>query len=74
MSENSTNNAQTQNDLRQLALVDKIIGLEAEIARITINQEQISLEKYRSSLEWRIGYGLLLPLRKIKRIFSKSEY
>jgi hypothetical protein len=55
--------------LRQLALVDRIIGLESEIAALksNANTEEL-LTTLRSTTTWRIGSLVLAPILWIRRI------
>lgn len=59
-------------DLRQLALVDRIIGLEAEVARLSVRLEKHAgprfgynrmLEQVWTSRTWRAGLVALAPAR-----------
>lgn len=65
--------------LRQLELVDRVLGLEAEVARLTVaahnptgareRVEQLERELHAvySSRTWRVGTAVLRPLRAIWR-------
>lgn len=62
---------------RQLALVDRLIGLEAENAELAVStaltpSEQLRVEqqigRMRNSLEWRVGRVLTAPVRAIRRL------
>jgi len=67
-------------DLRQLALVDRIIGLEAEIARLSSRPvepiaEIAEIERLHNELgavygsrAWRVGNSVLRPVRVIRRL------
>ncbi|GAB2824257.1 hypothetical protein GCM10027022_13390 [Alpinimonas psychrophila] len=65
-SEGSTN---VELQLRQLALVDRIIGLESEIAALksNANTEEL-LASLRSTTTWRIGSLVLAPILWTRRI------
>lgn len=61
---------------RELALVDRILGLEAELARYSIASsltpdEQLAAEdelaRLRGSLTWRAGRLVSAPMRVIRR-------
>jgi hypothetical protein len=64
-----------QRDLRQLALVDRVLGLEAEIARLSIAAPALAgpraeIERLQNELNaaygsrtWRVGAAVLAPLR-----------
>jgi hypothetical protein len=62
---------------RQLALVDRIIGLEAQLAELAAVStltpaEQLrsehQLQQVRSSLTWRVGTAALLPARLLRGV------
>jgi hypothetical protein len=65
--------------LRQLALVDRVLGLEAEVARLSssgassegareqIERLQAELRAVYGSRTWRIGSAVLKPLRLLRR-------
>ena len=67
-------------DLRQLALVDRILGLEAEVARLSIagpaaagpraelERLQGELNAVYGSRTWRFGSAVLRPARLIRRL------
>lgn len=63
-----------ESDLRQLALVDRIIGLEAEVAHLkTITSTELvrqQLDAVRSSATWRVGRAVLAPLTLVKRVVN----
>jgi hypothetical protein len=54
--------SQVECDLRQLALVDRIIGLEAELAHMRMSQTDKDLIAMRASTTWRVGRVALGPL------------
>lgn len=62
--------------LRQLALVDRILGLEAEVANLrSVNvgaEVQAQLNQVRSSATWRVGSAVLAPVRLVKRVVSRG--
>lgn len=64
--------------LRQLALVDKVLGLEAEVARLSTREtapdarQQIEslthqLESVHLSMTWRVGRTILAPVQFFRR-------
>jgi hypothetical protein len=65
-------------ELRQLALVDRILGLEAEVARLSaayphasardeIAAMHVHLESVYGSRTWKVGRAVLRPLRALRR-------
>jgi hypothetical protein len=61
---------------RQLSLVDRILGLEARVAELSVEfdlapEEKLRAEqmiqRMRSSLEWRIGRIVALPALVVRR-------
>jgi hypothetical protein len=54
-------------ELRQLALVDRIIGLEAEVARLSIESTIKDIRILKKSRPWRVGWVVLSPIYFIKR-------
>lgn len=77
---------EVERDLRQLALVDRILGLEAQVARLSILSPddsgprghdfvQRELQTVYSSATWRVGRAVLAParaLRAVARSLSRS--
>lgn len=58
--------------LRELALIDRIIGLEAEVARLSIDSTLKDLRILHKSRAWRFGHAILSPLSKMKqRMFNR---
>jgi hypothetical protein len=53
--------------LRELALVDRIIGLEAEVARLSIESGIKDIRILKKSRPWRVGRAVLSPIYFIKR-------
>jgi hypothetical protein len=60
---------------RQLALVDRLIGLEAENAQLAVStalapSEQLRVEqqiaRMRASFEWRVGRVVTAPFRALR--------
>ncbi len=71
-------------ELRQLALVDRIIGLEAEVARLTIiaqrprahevarvHELEAELHSIYESRVWHTAVRLQRPLKSIRRLLSR---
>jgi hypothetical protein len=74
----------TENDielqLRQMALVDRVLGLEAEVARLTvrapawtgpraeIERLRDELDAVHSSTSWKIGRALVRPVHSLLRL------
>jgi hypothetical protein len=70
--------------IRQLELVDRILGLEAQVARLTVSDAsawqgrevarlQGELAAAYGSRTWRIGSALVKPLRGISALRSRSK-
>lgn len=64
--------------LRELALIDKVIGLEAEVARLSTKSAYPSardeiehlrgqLRSMQASRTWRVGRAVLTPFRAVQR-------
>lgn len=60
-----------ERNLRELALVDRIIGLEAEVARLTIEAGIKDIRILRNSRPWKVGRVVLAPISLIRRLISK---
>lgn len=69
-------------ELRQLALVDKILGLEAEVARLSavapfvsardeIEKMHLRFNALYSSSTWRVGTAVLRPLRALQTLWRR---
>lgn len=65
---------------RQLALVDRIIGLEAQLAQLGAStplapSEQLrteqELSRMRQSLTWRVGTSALRPARFARKVMHR---
>lgn len=61
--------------LRQLELVDRIIGLEAEVARLKQEGSLKDIRHVRNSPSWKLGHFILSPflflrsaLLRLKRV------
>lgn len=69
--------------LRQLALIDRVIGLEAEVARLSIARPaaagpRAEIERLTGELAavygsrtWRIGTAVLRPARMLRRLSNR---
>jgi hypothetical protein len=76
---------QVASELRQLALVDRILGLEAEVARLSISGpaaagQRAEIERLQGELRalytsrtWRIGSMALRPLRAVRGLGRKRN-
>lgn len=60
-----------ESQLRELALVDRIIGLEAEVARLSIEAGVKDIRILHRSRPWRVGRIVLAPVVIVRRIFSR---
>jgi len=71
----ASQNVRPTNDdlaLRQLALVDRIIALEVENARLRIESGQPSHVLMKTTT-WRVGSAIVTPLAKLRRIFVRKR-
>lgn len=62
---------QLDRDLRELALIDRIIGLEAEVARLSIEAGVKDIRILHKSRPWRVGRVVLAPVVLVKKIFRR---
>ncbi|BAU98722.1 Uncharacterized protein AUMI_11800 [Aurantimicrobium minutum] len=64
-------NADHSDELRVLALVDRIIGLEAEVARLSIDAGVKDLRIIKNSRPYKVGKLVLSPaawvVKKVRR-------
>ena len=60
-----------ERDLRELALVDRIIGLEAEVARLSIEAGVKDIRILHKSRPWRVGRIVLAPVVFVRKIFKR---
>lgn len=60
-----------ERDLRELALVDRIIGLEAEVARLSIEAGVKDIRILHKSRPWRVGRIVLAPVVLVRKIFKR---
>lgn len=72
MSEETPEAQLIESQLRELALIDKIIGLEAEVARLSIEAGVKDIRILHKSRPWRVGRVVLAPVVIIRRIFSRT--
>jgi hypothetical protein len=67
-------------ELRQLALIDKILGLEAEVARLSavapfvsareeIEKMSTRLNALYNSTTWRVGTAVLRPIQVLQNLW-----
>lgn len=62
-------------DLRQLALVDRVIGLEGQLAYLKSAQANSGpgdAHLLRSSMTWRVGSMVLAPFRLAKKMLRRA--
>lgn len=62
---------QLDRDLRELALIDRIIGLEAEVARLSIEAGVKDIRILHKSRPWQVGRVVLAPVVLVKKIFRR---
>ena len=60
-----------ERDLRELALVDRIIGLEAEVARLSVEAGVKDIRILHKSRPWRVGRVVLMPVVLVRKIFTR---
>jgi hypothetical protein len=60
-----------ERDLRELALVDRIIGLEAEVARLSIEAGVKDIRILHKSRPWQVGRIVLAPVVLVRKIFTR---
>lgn len=69
--------ADYERDARQLALVDRIIGLEAQIAHLrSVNASQAlgdQLREVKSSTTWKVGRVVLAPALAFRRLLGRNN-
>ncbi|CAN5208508.1 hypothetical protein BH09ACT1_BH09ACT1_02470 [soil metagenome] len=65
-----------ERDMRQLALVDRIIGLEAQVAHLrSVNTSQAlkdQLKEVKGSTTWKVGRLVLSPLLAVQGLRKRS--
>lgn len=62
---------QLDRDLRELALIDRIIGLEAEVARLSIEAGVKDIRILHKSRPWRVGRIVLAPLVLFRKLIRR---
>jgi hypothetical protein len=70
-SETNRQGTDIERDLRELALIDRIIGLEAEVARLSIEAGVKDIRILQKSRPWRVGRIVLMPVVLVRKIFRK---
>ncbi|HEY4226642.1 MAG TPA: hypothetical protein VGM70_12610 [Pseudolysinimonas sp.] len=64
-------------DARQLELIDRIIGLQAEVAHLraesSSEQVQMVLDEIHGSATWRIGRAVMSPLFLFRRAIGRGN-
>ena len=58
--------------MRELALVDRVIGLEAEVARLSIEGGIKDIRILHKSRAWRVGRIVLMPVVVIRHILKRG--
>lgn len=57
--------------LRELELVDRILGLEAEVARLNVQSGLNDIRVLHQSREWRVGRVVLAPVTLVRRLLRR---
>jgi hypothetical protein len=57
--------------LRELALIDRVIGLEAQVARLSIEAGVKDIRILHKSRPWRVGRVVLAPVVLARKIFTR---
>ena len=57
--------------VRELALIDRIIGLEAEVARLSIEGGIKDIRILHKSRAWRAGRIVLMPVVVFRRLVGR---
>ena len=60
-----------ERDLRELALVDRIIGLEAVVARLSIEAGVKDIRILHKSRPWQVGRIVLATVVSVRKIFKR---
>jgi hypothetical protein len=58
--------------MRELALVDRVIGLEAEVARLSIEGGIKDLRILHRSRPWLVGRFVLMPIVILRRLVKRG--
>ena len=61
-----------EEQIRVLALVDRVIGLEAEVARLSIEAGIKDIRTLQRSRPWRLGMAILAPLAWARRLVRQK--
>lgn len=62
---------QISDQVRILALVDRVIGLEAEVARLSIEAGVKDIRILHKSRPWQVGRIVLMPIVVIRKLLKK---
>jgi hypothetical protein len=62
---------QLNRSLRELALIDRIIGLEAEVARLSIEAGVKDIRILHKSRPWRVGRIVLAPVVLLRKLIRR---
>lgn len=57
--------------MRELALVDRVIGLEAEVARLSIEGGIKDIRILHRSRPWRVGRFVLMPVVIVRHLLKR---
>lgn len=57
--------------MRLLALVDRVIGLEAEVARLSIEAGVKDIRILHKSRPWQVGRIVLMPVVVLRKLLKK---
>lgn len=64
-------------DARQLELVDRLLGLQAEVAHLrtknSTEEARAQLEEIHASATWRIGRAVLTPVVLLRRALGRGN-
>lgn len=62
---------QISDQMRLLALVDRVIGLEAEVARLSIEAGVKDIRILHKSRPWQVGRIVLMPVVVLRKLLKK---
>ena len=62
---------QISDQVRILALVDRVIGLEAEVARLSIDAGVKDIRILHKSRPWQVGRIVLMPIVVFRKLLKK---
>lgn len=57
--------------IRELELIDRILGLEAEVARLSIEAGIKDIRILKNSRAWKAGRFVLLPVVALRKIIKR---